>query len=91
MCKEEGQIAKLMREGSFIQARLLKTKSRNPQDQDRIFANLIMEGQIKSVMKFLDKDGNCGVLPLTEEIVNQLRQKAPEAQEATLGAFCLAQ
>ena len=38
-------------------------------------------------MRFLDKDGNHGVLSPTEEIMNQLRQKHPEAQEATLGAL----
>ena len=64
-----------------------KTTPRKPQDQARIFANLIMEGQIKLAMRFLDKDGNHGVLSLTEEIMNQLRQKHPEAQEATLGAL----
>ena len=46
-----------------------------------------MEGQIKSAMILLDKDGNHGVLSLTEEIMNQLRQKHPEAQEATLEAL----
>ena len=78
-----------MSEGRFIQARLPKTASRKPQDKTRIFANLIMEGQIKSAMRFVGKDGNHGVLSLTEEIVNQLRQKHPEAQEATLGSFLL--
>ena len=73
-----------MREGRFIQARLPKTASRKPQDQARIFANLIMEGQIRLAMRFLDKDGNHGVLLLTEEIMNQLRQKHPETQEALL-------
>ena len=81
---EIGHIDRLLREGRFIQARLPKTASRKSQDQARIFANLIMEGQIKSTMRFLDKDGNHGVLSLTEEIMNQLRQKHPEAQEATL-------
>ena len=84
---KKGQIDRLMREGCFIQARLPKTTSRKPQDQARIFANLIMEGQIKSAMRFLDKDGNHRVLSLTEEIMNQLRQKHPEAQEATLRAL----
>ena len=83
---KKGQIDRLMREGRFIQARLPKTASCKPQGQAR-FANLIMEGQIKSAMRLLDKDGNFGVLPLTEEIMNQLRQKHPEAQEATLGAL----
>ena len=84
---KKGQIDRLMRESHFIQARLLKTASLKPQDQARIFANLIMEAQIKSVMRFLDKDGNHGALSLTEEIMNQLRQKHLEAQEATLGAL----
>ena len=46
-----------------------------------------MEGQIKSAMRFLDKDRNHGVFSLTEDIMNQLRQKHPEALEATLGAL----
>ena len=46
-----------------------------------------MEGQIKSAMRFLNKDGNHGVLSLTEETMNQLRQKHPEAQEAMLGVL----
>ena len=46
-----------------------------------------MEGQIKLAMKFSDKDRNHKVLSLTKEIMNQLRQKYPEAQEATLRAF----
>ena len=37
--------------------------------------------------KILDRDGNHRVLSLTEEIMNQLRQKHLEAQEATLGAL----
>ena len=81
----KGQIYRLMREGRFI--RLPKTASRKPQDQARIFASLIMEGQVKSAMRFLDRDGNHRVLSLTEEIINQLRQKHPEAQEATLAAL----
>ena len=84
---KKGQMNKLIRVGRFIQARLSKTASHKPQDQARIFANLIMEGQIKSAMRFLDKDGNHGVLLLTEEIMNQLRQKHPEVQEATLRAL----
>ena len=86
MCKK-GQIDRLMREGRFIQPRLPKTASCKPQNQARIFANVIVEGQIKSAMRLLDKDGNHGVLPLTEEIMNQMRQKHLEVQEATLGAL----
>ena len=40
-------------------------------------------------MRLLDKGGNHGVLSLTKEIMNQLRQKHPEVQEATLGALLL--
>ena len=46
-----------------------------------------MERQIKSTVRSPDKDGSHGALSLTEEIMNQLRQKHPEAQEATLRAL----
>ena len=88
---KKDQIDRVIREGRFVQARLPKTLSLKPQDQAGIFANLIMEGQIKSALRFLDKDGNHGVHSLTEEIMNQLRQKHPEAQEATLGALLFGQ
>ena len=83
---KKGHIDRLLyREGCFIQAKLNSiTKS---QDQARIFANLIMEGQIKSAMGFLDKDENHGILLQTEEIMNQLRQKHPEVQDAMLRAL----
>ena len=84
---EKGQIDRLMREGCFIQAKLPKTASHKPQDQAKIFTNLIMEGQIKLAMRFLDKDSNHRVLSLTEEIMNQLRQKHPEVQETMLRAL----
>ena len=67
---KKAQIDMLMREGRFIQAKLPKTTSRKTQDQARIFANLIMEGQIKSTIRFPDKDGNHGVPSLMEEIMN---------------------
>ena len=40
-----------------------------------------MEGQINSAMCFLNDDAGGGGLPLTDDVMLQLRQKHPEAQE----------
>ena len=41
-----------------------------------------MEGQINSAVRFLSDDICGGVLPLTDDVMLQLCQKHPEAQEA---------
>ena len=41
-----------------------------------------MEGQINSAMRFLNDDISGGVLPLTDDIMLQLREKHAEAQPA---------
>ena len=45
-----------------------------------------MEGQINSAMRFLSEEGNGGVLPLSDDVMLQLRQKHPEA-EAKIGTL----
>ena len=64
----------------MIQARIGKSK--------KIFAKLVMEGQINSAMRFLSEEGNGGdVLPLSDDAMLQLRQKHPEAEEAKIGTL----
>ena len=46
-----------------------------------------MEGQINSAMRFLIDDACGGVLPLTDDVMLQLCQKHPEAQEAKIGTL----
>jgi hypothetical protein len=62
---------------------LERVKNQNLQ----IFAKLVMEGQINSAMRFLSEEGNGGVLPLSDDVMLQLRQKHPEAEEAKIGTL----
>ena len=78
---KEVQIKKLLREGCLLQSRLSKAKSQSPQDKARIFANLIMDGQINSAVRFLTENGNNGILPLNTEVIQELKAKHPEAKD----------
>ena len=84
---KDGEIDKLLREGRMIQTRIGKGKKSEPQNRAKIFAKLVMEGQINSAMRFLSDDVCRGVLPLTDDVMLQLRQKHPEAQEAKIGTL----
>ena len=50
----------------------------------RIFAKLVMEGQINSALRYLSEDDSGGVLPLTDDVVRQLRENHPDEQRAKL-------
>ena len=52
-----------------------------------MFANLVMRGQIHSALRYRCDDNGGGVLPLSDDVMRQLKEKHPEAQEARLGAL----
>ena len=81
-----GEIESLLREGRMIQLRLLKSNKNDLPNKARIFAKLVMEGHIKSALRYLSEDDSGGVLPLTD-VVRQLREKHPNAQRAKLGSL----
>ena len=82
---KEGQIEKLLREGRLLQSRLSKAKSQSPQDKARIFANLIMDGQINSAVHFLTENGNNGILPLNTDVIQELKAKDPSDEALLYG------
>ena len=84
---KEGEIESLLREGRAIQNRIRKTKRANPPDKAKIFAKLVMQGQINSALRFLSDDDYGGVLTLTDDVMRQLHEKHPEAQDAKLGSI----
>ena len=71
----------------MIQRRLSKSNKNDPPNKARIFAKLVMEGQINSALRYLSEDDSGGVLPLTDDVVRQLREKHPDAQRAKLGSL----
>ena len=82
-----GEIESLLREGRMIQRRLSKSNKNDPPNKARIFAKLVMEGQINSALRYLSEHDSGGVLPLTDVVVRQLKEKHPDAQRAKLGSL----
>lgn len=46
-----------------------------------------MSGQINSALQYLGDENGGGVLPLTDDVMKQLQEKHPEAQEGQLGTL----
>lgn len=84
---KEGKIDKLLREGRIIQGRIGKLKRSDPPDRSKVFAKLVLEGQINSALRFLSESSSGGVLALTDEVMTQLKQKHPNPQPAKLGSI----
>ena len=75
-----GEIDTLLNEGRIIQSRIGKGKKSSPPNRAKIFAKLVMEGQINSAMRFSNDDTSGGVLPQTDDVMLRLREKHPKPQ-----------
>ena len=64
-----------------------KSNKNDPPNKARVFAKLVMEGQINSALRHLSEDDSDGVLPLTDDAVRQLKEKHQDAQRAQLGSL----
>ena len=75
---KDGDIKSLVNEGRTIQKRIINTnKKRSEPDVTRIFSKLMMEGKVSAAIKFLSENNDHGVLPASEETVNELMLKHP--------------
>ena len=86
LCKE-GEIDKLLCEGRMIQKRLSNSRRVDPPNAARVFANHVMSGQINWALHYLSENNGGGVLPLSDDVMAQLREKHPSRQEARLGSL----
>ena len=84
---KEGEIDTLVREGRMIQKRLTKPRRNEPPNKAKIFAQLVLEGQINSALRYLSEQDSGGILPPTDDVMNQLQDKHPSAQEAQVGSL----
>eukprot|EP00794_Sanderia_malayensis_P020911 gene20911-22964_t len=79
---KHGDIQLLLKEAKLIQRKIISLKkSRSMEDVSRIFSKLLMEGIISSALIFLDSDTSSGVLPSSEEVLNELQQKHPRGKQ----------
>ena len=77
----------LLREGGIFQGRIGKLKASEPPDRSKVFAKLVLEGLIKSALRFLSETTSGGILALTDEVMSQLKQKHPNPQSGKLGSL----
>ena len=81
---KEGEIDTLLRDGRLIQRHLDRSQKADPPNKAKIFAKLVMEGQIHSALSYLSEEDYGGALPLSEQVMEQLADKHPKAQQAKL-------
>ena len=61
--------------------------AKDPQNKAKIFANLVMTGQVNSALRCLSDDQGGGILPLSDDVMEQLKGKHPEPQGVQLGSL----
>ena len=75
----DGDVQALMKEAKTIQGKLERSielgKAQAP--LDKRFANLVMKGNIRAALKLLDQNAQCGVHTMSEEVLQDLREKHP--------------
>ena len=52
-----------------------------------MFAKLVLEGQINAALGFVSESSSGGVLPLTDDVTAQLKEKHPNPQPTKLGSL----
>ena len=82
---EEGEIDTLLRDRRLIQRHLDRSRKADPPNKAKIFAKLVMEGQIDSDLSYLSEEDYGGALLLSEQVM-ELADKHPKAQQAKLGS-----
>ena len=88
----EGEISKLLREcrSRIIQRRIGKLKGSASPDKTKVFAKLVLEGQINAALRFVSESSSGGVLPLTDDVMAQLKGKHPIHSQPNQALFSLA-
>ena len=75
------KIADLLGEGLVIQSRLNQHKGNKVNDLGKSFQNLMIKGNVNGALRLLSisNSNSNGILPLTEDTMEELRMKHPEA------------
>ena len=85
---KKGEVDTLLREGRMIQRSLRNSRrATDPPNKAEIFANLVMTGQINYALRYLSDDQIGGILPLSDDVMEQLKEKDPEPQDVQLGSL----
>ena len=78
---KEGKLEELIEEGKAIQKSLMKLNESKRQSELKAFTRLMLQGQLKKALKFVDEDDSIvGVHELTPEIITELERKHPKQE-----------
>ena len=64
-----------------------RSRKIEPPNKAKIFAKLVMESQTNAALRYLSDNDSKGVLPLSDDVMEQLQEKHPEPHEARLGSL----
>ena len=75
-----GKIDDIMREIKHIQKSLKKRSASQKQTENlsKRFSKFMKEGNVSAALKLLDSSSSTGLLPLTDEVMEELKKKHPE-------------
>ena len=65
----------------MIQRRIQRSCRNDLPNKAKNFAKLVMVGQITSALGYLNENDGEGVLPLTDDVLQQLREKHPDRRK----------
>ena len=71
-------IAELHRQGQTIQRKLTSSKRTDNNDIAKVFARLILQGNVNAAMRHLTDNSDQGLLPVTDVVINELKKKHPD-------------
>ena len=81
---EKGEVQKLLKEAETLQDRAKKKHGKKKEmDKSKKFASLMKQGKVAKAGRELTAEATVGTLPLNEETRKQLKDKHPQAKEAT--------
>ena len=77
-----GDLDLLLKEVRFIQGKSVNSKkARTVEDISKVFAKLVFQGKLPAAIKHLDSESSTGLLNLTPEVLEGLKEKPPEAAD----------
>ena len=80
--RRQGDLDLLLKEVRFIQGKFVNSKKvRTVEDISKVFAILVFQGNLSAASKLLDSESLTGLLNLTPEALERLKEKYPEAAD----------
>lgn len=81
-CWESGKLDELIKDGLTIQRKLLQSSRKQP-SVSQLFVRHMLNGKLNAATRLLETEGSGGILPLSNTVIETLKEKHPPAAPAT--------